>query len=1595
MSPAAFVAAVGRLVPDGATQPWQHATGFVLTAGQVITARHVLCHLDRPPVQRATLHLAGGIELELNLRDHDPHLDIAILDVLGPLPTEVDALWLAPPHVSPASLHRGVAVGWPHERSFVNDIEQVGIELVSASTTIHSGAPAWKLRAAEAAQDGVLKGISGAPVCFRDVSAGLPGVEVVHAVMRWNPPRADGGPAGGVVFATPAESIVARWPKLAESAYRIAPPAGESSIDQFLAAVLGEQERPVPFGGRSNELEEIRAWHEDPTAASRLLVVAPSGMGKSSLLARYWSGRKAVSSAHASILIPISIRHGLATEERVLRALASRLAVLYGHNPSLEGIVTSEQLRDLIARLLSNASDLLIVIDGLDEAFGWEPTFALPLPRTLPIGVRLIASARATQDRPNADAWRDALRWPAESTAVMSLGGLDRNDVLDAVRSLTPSLSGDLESRIADRLAELSGGDPLVVGLHLQDIQEANDSAAAVQYLLTGGPPPGLEGYIEAWWQDQELQWGEKLASRRRSVTAVLNLLSLALAPLTRRDLLTLLRFIADITGDELDQALSDLRRWVVPAPPGEGFTLSHPRMAEFRVHRLRQDGDSAPYISAFSEWGARVMGEVAAGSMPDDASPYIVRFYGAHLVNSDADPSEVFRLTSALWRELWLRLVPDFQGYPADIRRAYDSAARSNRRQIEQGLAPRFVAEQAAATIAAANASVEETVVSAQLAAALAARGAWGDEQILSYLASRTNPAEQAGAVGELGGHLSAAASQALQSIVTRLRSRDDPALAADALFGWFRYLLRTSGADECLRSAAAIHPDAPGRATAIARLCAVLPDAPRATAARWALSSVPDDERFAVLDQLTASLSVEEAEALIASIGGDTDPATAVLELLGAPLALGDPRTLDRHADAYRLAARWMKSARRLEMLSPLKAAINVAQWGREELDAEIEQYRRAKEAAIDRQAFEVAAKHRDREADAIRRYNTLSRDQVLPKPRPETLLLARYATPELASAWIQDVRMRLRQHHPRSDWGATSACIGALLVGALPPRERQAAADQIANHSGTMQRASPDLLTAALAALCEAGHPHQAIRIAAGNQEDFAARLHSIAHLLPADVAEHLITRLRDDTSAVRFETMRRLMGRIAQLRSGPLPALGREAMADFMAPTRPKIVASLAIPGSSTIEEALAETDAAERLVWLASRSAMLADNEASAIARVAVRHPRPGAATTILTTLAHSLVEHGSALGLLPSLDAESRRRPLPQGFTPLATSILRRIVLSEGAQVGLDAAVSLRGPTLERRVSLLFASLADLQMYPDEAVEAAGLAVESRLGWPVVSAALLAASQDATHRNLHWSRISRLVGQAYPVTDRDAFSLFAWALPPPYRHAVATMLQLPLEPEEWLFSTTVNPVGRPYSVRNRILPAAHLLDRDGLYALAMSLETSAAKRLIPAATRSWSRAALARLLFARRAPELAWQIADSLPDSRLKSGVLLSASQWIPDGDLSRWTSSVSTLLRSEGATFARATAWALVAHRWHGAALRPSWDAFEAWSTSMMETKPARQTASIDLLGLAPLFQRLGGDSAIPCLSTRLGSLPTPSTDWIEPKADAASRAP
>ena len=347
--------AVGRLLEDPSDDPSAPlGTAFFVTSTYAVTAFHCVAdrHSGEVLYSEPVVLFDDGFMARTQFYDGDPGADFAIL-AAEPIPTS-----LTPLHLTlEAKVHdRYRCIGYPDVPGPASYVVS-GLVRDSDARLFDARVPALQLYAEEAAAGLSLHGLSGAPVLI-----GNP--ESAAAVIRWNP-ESDaslGIAVGGTVYATPFQAIVDRLPELKQQV-RARQPLLRDSLNSVF-------QRHAVFGGRDPELELLDRFVESDHSA--LLVTAPSGFGKTALLANWVQRLERSGQAVAHHFI--SRLDDSASEATALLSLCEQLMAVAGEERSLPENVL--RLRALCPRLVESASargSLVLVVDGVDEAVDWRP----------------------------------------------------------------------------------------------------------------------------------------------------------------------------------------------------------------------------------------------------------------------------------------------------------------------------------------------------------------------------------------------------------------------------------------------------------------------------------------------------------------------------------------------------------------------------------------------------------------------------------------------------------------------------------------------------------------------------------------------------------------------------------------------------------------------------------------------------------------------------------------------------------------------------------------------------------------------------------------------------------------------------------------------------------------------------------------------------------------------------------------------------------------------------------------------------------------------------------------------------------------------
>ena len=444
-------------------------------------------------------------------------------------------------------------------------------------------------------------------------------------------------------------------------------------IEEFLLEYLGSRRKQVPFGGRATQLAELDGWLDDRRAPPYYLMIAEAGRGKSALVCR-WQTQILTRPDVDVIFVPISIRFETATQDVLFAALAARLAAIHGEEMQPAALAADQWraiCQSFLRRTLPAGKQLVVILDGLDEATGWSPGRGL-FPGDPPAGLRVLLTARPRAGETGPEGWAMTLGWQDGGLArKVLLPGLDRTGIGEALRSMGNPL--DHLATQVDAIGELfrlTAGDPLLVRLYVDALIGQGAAAAYVRAEALQTLQPGLHGYFDRWWDEQHQQWtheGRDPLVEQEQLLTLLNAVAAALGPLTHSDLAA----VSTLTNGLLVRRLAQtINRWLIGDGKSHGYTFSHPRLGYYFWEQLGAT-EQADWDVRFTAWGATTLAALHSGTIAPKAAPrYLVQHYAAHLTRADAPTAQFYALLSDGWRQAWEAVDVTYSGFLNDIAR-------------------------------------------------------------------------------------------------------------------------------------------------------------------------------------------------------------------------------------------------------------------------------------------------------------------------------------------------------------------------------------------------------------------------------------------------------------------------------------------------------------------------------------------------------------------------------------------------------------------------------------------------------------------------------------------------------------------------------------------------------------------------------------------------------------------------------------------------------------------------------------------------------------------------------------------------------------
>ncbi len=425
------------------------------------------------------------------------------------------------------------------------------------------------------------------------------------------------------------------------------------------------------FGGRDTELAQLDRWLRTDQRPCAFLH-APTGRGKTALLL-HWVAQVQQRGDWYVVFVPISLRYQTHTAASALGALATALAAFHDELAQLNVTNTApDQLRPLIAEYLRRPSKdkrrLLVVLDGLDEATGWEVARDL-FPRTPGPHMRLVASARECAHLTLRN-WLERLGWMPELTCDLGLDGLNQAAVSDVLRRMGNPLDAlATHVDLLGEIARVSQGDPLTIRHLVEALTDGSLTPGRLQALT-----PGLAAFVRAWLDELE-----RHSSSTDAIYTLLRLCAVALGPLTSDDLQ---RLAPDMFARKsaLNQAAKQVGRFVIGDGSSErGYVFGHPRLRELYLEDILFDAERKTAQHCFVEDGRRWY-----ATRPGTLPAYLRQFWITHLTQSAAWIEACTVVTGVeqtasgyrqAWAEWHYAAEGSYSGYLSDLDRIWQHA--------------------------------------------------------------------------------------------------------------------------------------------------------------------------------------------------------------------------------------------------------------------------------------------------------------------------------------------------------------------------------------------------------------------------------------------------------------------------------------------------------------------------------------------------------------------------------------------------------------------------------------------------------------------------------------------------------------------------------------------------------------------------------------------------------------------------------------------------------------------------------------------------------------------------------------------------------
>ena len=332
------------------------------------------------------------------------------------------------------------------------------------------------------------------------------------------------------------------------------------------------------FGGRAEELGRLDAFVVGPSGY--MVVTGGSGSGKSALIAN-WVRRLEMRGTKVAYHF-ISLQHDTAGHDETLLSLVQQLS--YWNSQPASGTSGAEVESSFIELITESNANVVVVIDALDEAKGWEVGPQL-FPARLAPNVHVVLSARKVAGKD----WIESLE--LQRPGLLELGPLSQTGVEEVLRAANVPVWA-FDKNALGVLSDKADGDPFYLRVLIDDLLLGRIKTP--EALATH--PKGVDEYLRRWWNEIG-----KSEAMRQEVKDLLGYLLVAQGPISATELKDLSPDDS-LSGFTLDGALERVRRFII-GDAERGFSLSHWRFKDYLVRKELTDTDQRPYRDRLADW--------------------------------------------------------------------------------------------------------------------------------------------------------------------------------------------------------------------------------------------------------------------------------------------------------------------------------------------------------------------------------------------------------------------------------------------------------------------------------------------------------------------------------------------------------------------------------------------------------------------------------------------------------------------------------------------------------------------------------------------------------------------------------------------------------------------------------------------------------------------------------------------------------------------------------------------------------------------------------------------------------------------------------